>query len=84
MPMPTEYWLLQYVQYVPNQETVQLSGAYVIVGPSGRSVQEAQNILTTQAELMAKCPPGREVWGDEEVAAIITEQKGVPAQFPST
>lgn len=84
MSTVSEYWMVSYVQYVPNSETVQLAGAHVIVGPSGRSVQEGQNILTTQTELLSKCPPGVSVWGDEEVAAVVVEQKGMPAQFTAT
>lgn len=82
MPTPTEYWEVNYVQYVPNTETVQLAGAYVVVGASGKVVREYQNIMTTQAELQSKCPPGDTVWGDDEVAAVIAEKAGVPAQFP--
>jgi hypothetical protein len=82
MTGPTEYWLVEWVQYVPNQENVLLGGRYVIVGASGKSVGEFQNVLTNQTALMASAPEGASTWGDQEVCAVVEDQLAIPCVFP--
>jgi hypothetical protein len=82
MTGPTEYWLVEWVQYVPNQEHVLLGGRYVVVAPSGRAVGEFQNVQTSQQELMAAAPEGAATWGDAEVGAVVEAQLGIPCVFP--
>lgn len=78
MPTPTEYWEVNYVQYYPNQEQVQLAGYYTIVGATGKKVAQYENVMTTQTALMSHAPVGATTWGDDEVIAEVTAQLGIP------
>lgn len=84
MTSPTEYWLVEWVQYVPNREEVLLGGRYVVIGASGRVVGEFQNVQTSQTALLAEAPEGVSTWGDEEVGAVVEAQLGIPCVFPAT
>lgn len=81
MPGITEYWEVSWVQYQPNREPVLLGGSYIIVGATGKTVAEFQNVETNQTELMAAAPVGAETWGDAEVATVVTAKLNVPCVF---
>lgn len=77
-----EYWEVEFVQYRPNAEAVLIGGYHKITATGGKLLTEWSNVNTTQTELLAHCPEGVTVWGDEEVAQIVTEVVGIPCVFP--
>jgi hypothetical protein len=79
--VPSEHWEVDWVQYQPNRERVLLGGSYRVRSSQGRTISEFQNIETTQTALQAKCPEGVDTWGDEEIAAVVTEALGIPCVF---
>lgn len=77
----TEYWEVKWVQFRPGHDEVLIIGAHVVELAEGRTVRESGTIGTTQAELTAACPEGVDVWGDDEVAAIVEASKQIDCTF---